>query len=396
MNLYEQREFLRNNNLEMTKKLDKIIEDAKPKPKTEKRPIIPKRVIIEQDITGTPEYKATKQISDLLLSQTLNDTITGAMNSITGKKSENENKVSQEVQDDFRAMNPIEVGDQKRLYYDIPIPALPDFIPTPPTTRFTTEEEFDTERERLLTELNNFSERRTIILEDIQVVETQINDKAYVNPIGFAPSIAPFNRAQMATDLKDLTESYDSSGNKVIDIQPLLDIRDGKKIKTTAKTIPGLIRAITDFEERIYKERIKAEEATFVGKKTAGTETYLQSELLRLKNDLKFVEQRIAAIETNIDALNAMHDALLREIEDNEIERNKVENERRLLANDALNTFNRLNQGRIQIQREPQETDEDLLKRIARLGTIQADPSDIQIQILDKAKKHITINTRYN
>ena len=97
MNLNEQREFLRKNNLEMTLKLDKIIEDAKPKPKTEKRPIIPKRIIIEQDITGTPEYKATRQLSDLL-SQALNDTITNAMNLISGKKSENENKISKEVE----------------------------------------------------------------------------------------------------------------------------------------------------------------------------------------------------------------------------------------------------------------------------------------------------------
>ena len=118
MNLNEQREFLRKNNLEMTLKLDKIIEDAKPKPKTEKRPIIPKRITIEQDITGTPQYKATRQITDLLLSQALNDTITNAMNLISGKKSENENKVSKEVEDDFRAMNQIEVGDEKRLYYD--------------------------------------------------------------------------------------------------------------------------------------------------------------------------------------------------------------------------------------------------------------------------------------
>ena len=57
------------------------------------------------------------------------------------------------------------------------------------------------------------------------------------------------------------------------------------------------------------------------------------------------------------------------------------------MANDALNTFNRLNQGRVQIQREPQESDEDLLVRIAKLGTIQADPSDIENQILDKAKR---------
>ena len=54
-----------------------------------------------------------------------------------------------------------------------------------------------------------------------------------------------------------------------------------------------------------------------------------------------------------------------------------------------MNKLNRLNQGRVQIQREPQETDAELLARIANLGTIQADPSDIENQILDKAKKNI-------
>ena len=86
MNLNEQRELMRSHNLEMTKKLDRIIEDAKPKPIIEKRPIIPKRIIIEQDITGTPEYKATQQLTDLLLTQNLNNLITGAMNSISGNK----------------------------------------------------------------------------------------------------------------------------------------------------------------------------------------------------------------------------------------------------------------------------------------------------------------------
>ena len=113
MNLYEQREFMRNNNLEMTRKLDKIIEDAKPKPLIEERPIISKRIIIEQDITGTPEYKATKQLSDLQLTQNLNNIITGAMNSISGKSSERDKKMSQDVEDNFRSMNPVEVGDQK-------------------------------------------------------------------------------------------------------------------------------------------------------------------------------------------------------------------------------------------------------------------------------------------
>ena len=174
MNLYEQRELMRSNNLEMTKKLDRIIEDAKPKPIIEKRPIIPKRIIIEQDITGTPEYKATQQLTDLLLTQNLNNLITGAMNSISGNKTERDNKVSKEVEDDFRAMNPVEVGDEKRLYYDVPIPALPNFIPTPPTTAFTTEAEFTTERERLLTLLNTSTERRAVIQEEIKAVEDEI------------------------------------------------------------------------------------------------------------------------------------------------------------------------------------------------------------------------------
>jgi hypothetical protein len=160
MNLKEQREFMRNNNLEMTRKLDKIIEDAKPKPLIEERPIISKRIIIEQDITGTPEYKATRQLSDLLITQNLNNIITGAMNSISGSKTERDNKVSQEVEDDFRSMNPVEVGDEKRLYYDVPIPTLPTFTPDPPTTRLKSEEEFVIERERLLNLRNNAYEKK--------------------------------------------------------------------------------------------------------------------------------------------------------------------------------------------------------------------------------------------
>jgi hypothetical protein len=64
MNLNEQREFLRKNNLEMTLKLDKIIEDAKPKPKTEKRLIIPKRIILEASVgfkPSIPPYNAKQR-----------------------------------------------------------------------------------------------------------------------------------------------------------------------------------------------------------------------------------------------------------------------------------------------------------------------------------------------
>jgi hypothetical protein len=394
MNLNEQREFLRKNNLEMTLKLDKIIEDAKPKPKTEKRPIIPKRIIIEQDITGTPEYKANKQITDLLLSQTLNDTITNAMNLISGKKSENENKVSKEVEEDFKAMNPVEVGDQKRLYYDVPIPPLPNFTPTPPPTAFKTEADFDRERERLLTALNTATERREIIQEEILLVEDQLNRREYAKPIGFNPSIPTYDPIGRRLELEELAVETDSSGLEFASVNQLLDLRDDIRskdptFKTKATGIKTLIKAIMAYEEKIVNEQIEAEKSTFVGKKVVATEASLQSDLLRLKFDLRNVEFQIIAIETDLTALNIEHDAFLREIEEDEMKKNNIENERRLLANDALNTFNRLNQGRVQIQREPQETDAELLARIARLGTIQADPSDIENQILEKAKKNI-------
>jgi hypothetical protein len=144
-----------------------------------------------------------------------------------------------------------------------------------------------------------------------------------------------------------------------------------------------------DYEERLVNNQIQAEQTAYIGKKTVDTEAILQSDLARFKAELINTNLKITSIETRINALNAEHDDYLQNIEENEVENNKTENERRLLANDALNTFNRLNQGRVQIQREPQETDKELLDRIARLGTIQADPSDIENQILDKAKKNI-------
>ena len=192
MNLYDQRELMRRHDLEMTVKLDKIIEGAKPKPIIEKRPIIPKRIIIDQDITGTPEYKATQQLSDLLLTQNLNNIITGAMNSISGKTSERDTKVSQEVQDDFRAMNPVEVGDEKRLYYDIPIPSLPNHIPIPYRGVRTSEAEFVAERKRLLLELNTSYGERDAKQEEIQLVEDDINNKVY-DDAGFVSTIPVFD-----------------------------------------------------------------------------------------------------------------------------------------------------------------------------------------------------------
>ena len=61
MNLNDHREMLRKNDLEMRKKLDKIIYDAKPKPVPEVRPKIPKTVYMQQELTGTQKKGRTEE-----------------------------------------------------------------------------------------------------------------------------------------------------------------------------------------------------------------------------------------------------------------------------------------------------------------------------------------------
>ena len=91
------------------------------------------------------------------------------MNLISGEKSENKNKVLKEVEDDFRAMNPVEVGDDKCRYYNAPFPALPNNLRKLPTTLFTTLVEFTVERERLLTASNTATESRALKQEKFKM-----------------------------------------------------------------------------------------------------------------------------------------------------------------------------------------------------------------------------------
>ena len=66
---------------------------------------------------------------------------------------------------------------------------------------------------------------------------------------------------------------------------------------------------------------------------------------------------------------------------------------KRRYVQESLNEFNRMNQGKIQIARESNESDDDFLARLQRMGNIFVDPADIdkqiQTEILLKAKKNI-------
>ena len=168
-------------------------------------------------------------------------------------------------------MNPVEVGDEKRLYYDIPIPTLPDPNPIPYYGRFFTEEEFTIERERLLIALNASTANRDAITEFIQNTEDEINAKAYMLPTGFTPSIPEFDPIGKKLELEALAVETDSKGVVFQSSKPLIALRDDMKkkdpsFKTRATGINTLIKAIVDYEERINNEQIQAEQTAYIGK----------------------------------------------------------------------------------------------------------------------------------
>ena len=89
MNQNERREYLRSLDLEMSKQNEKIIKDAQPKPKPDVSVKLLKPIQINTDLLrGTPQYKAEKQISDVLLSQQIENTVKLAMYAVDGKTTE--------------------------------------------------------------------------------------------------------------------------------------------------------------------------------------------------------------------------------------------------------------------------------------------------------------------
>jgi len=82
------------------------------------------------------------------------------------------------------------------------------------------------------------------------------------------------------------------------------------------------------------------------------------------------------------------------EIEKNRLDEIQYNNEKRQLAEELLNDFNRLNQGKMKISRDQSETDDDFFIRLQSLGAIPVDQKDIekevQTAIFLKAKKNIS------
>jgi len=200
MNQNQRREYLRSRDLEMSKQMEKTIKDAQPKPKPDMKLKLLKPVLINSDlITGTPQYKAEKQLSDLLLAQQIENTVKLAMYAVEGKKQEPmTSSVSQEMIDEYKKeiMKPVEIGGKKFLYSPVEMPKLPDpFDPTPLSDTLINEEDYQMMRAGTLT----FIETRKGDLEILEREKQELEDRFASGPVG----PVAYDEADRLRDLSD-------------------------------------------------------------------------------------------------------------------------------------------------------------------------------------------------
>jgi hypothetical protein len=135
MDQNQRREYLFQKDLEMSKQIEKTIKDAQPKPKPDMTLKLLKPIKINTDLlTGTPEYQAQKQLSDLELEQEIHNTIKQAIRAADNKPPEKyTNAVTEEMINDYRkeVIKPIDIKGKKFLYRSVEVPpiAKPDDTP---------------------------------------------------------------------------------------------------------------------------------------------------------------------------------------------------------------------------------------------------------------------------
>ena len=365
MNQNERREFLRQSDLEMSKQIEKIVKEAQPKPPKDIQPLLLKPVYPKIELTGTPEYRANKQMTDLLLAQQLENTISEAMNAVLGTQTKpTANTVPQTMTDEYiKANEPSINADQRTLYNSVPIPVVPKPIPKPlPFKKTVSEAVYRTERERLI----NLHKREFAIR--VRILEAEKDTEDLINAGNFA-GIIPFDEAGRRAELDDKTK-YKTN-------------KDLNKILIDEGQTQGGSRA--DIINRII---------AFEGKKVSGLgEAELKKRLANIQNDLIINEKTLSGIETQINEFDALY-ALQEKTKEENIEQEK--NYKATLhqtAEELLDNFNLLNTGKLKITRQSGETDEELIRRIDNLTKANVNDKSIQNQItiktFNQAKRNV-------
>lgn len=369
MNQNQRREYLRARDLEMSKQMEKTIKDAQPKPIPDMKLKLLKPIRINTDlITGTPQYKAEKQLSDLLLAQQIENTVKLAMYAVEGKTSEaSKSSVTQEMIDDYKKemMKPVDIGGKKFLFNPVDMPKLPEpFSPKPLTNPKVSEEDYINRRSAIL----SFIETRQKDLEKLES-EKQVLEDRYASSGPVATVV--YDEASRKADLSDKANfTYDA-------LKKILN-------KDLATTLPKSRKREDLVDKIVFLEKMTSLKTTF------DVDTLLPEKKLMIAEAQKEIKNAI----DDYNKTEGEYKVQLEEMENNRLKELEYNNGKRQLTEEILNDFNRLNQGKGTITRGAQETDDDFYDRLKILGAIPVDQKDIdkqvQTEIMMKAKKNIS------
>ena len=363
MNQNQLREYLFQQDLAHQKEMDKIIKDAQPKKINDDYKIkLMKPPIITRDLIG-PEYTAEQQLMDLSLDLQRQNTIKQAMYAVNGKTPEPmKGSVTEEMIADYKkeVMKPVEIGGKYHLYRPVELPPLikPIEIPYDHGGAKITEAEFSIRRQDILDDITDYRAR----LEAAQAYKKMLEDRFTLTTTSVTASVT--EEATRRAFLQTLSKN------------------DLVKILKQKKSVLDEARLI---ERIIVKE--------FAGKPTATDADAIKVELGNVDAEIQHWIRQINRANAAFAALTANYAQQDAVDEENRLKMIEFDNKKRQLTQDALSEFNRMNQGKIQVTRESNETDDDFLARLQQMGNICVDPADmekqIQTEILMKAKKNI-------
>jgi hypothetical protein len=117
------------------------------------------------------------------------------------------------------------------------------------------------------------------------------------------------------------------------------------------------------------------------GKITSSDIDSIQAQLLQVETDIRFHIDAQRDINNAYRILYTDFEQQADVDEENRIKDIEYENKKRQIAQEALTDFNRLNQGKIEVARQSNETDDEFLARLQQMGNIFVDPNDMQKQI---------------
>jgi len=356
MNQNQLREYLFQQDLAHQKEMDKLIRDAQPKKINDDYKLkLIKPPIITRDLI-TPEYMAEKQLLDLSLDQQMQNMIKRANYAVDGKTPEPmKSSVTEEMIADYKkeVMKPVEIGGKFHLYRPVEIPPVPKPKLKNLMGDYLTEEYVNNEKQKIVDAATSLEERHDEILNEKLKLQSQYT----------------------SGDSYDEAERRKELNNPILTNPKLLEI-----LKTLTPN-PGSPKNKRSIIDRIINEEKKQSPNNILQK------------IKNLDVEENLMRNTYRDLETKYEALDSDYE-LQKKIEDeNKLKLIEYENTKRQVAEEALSDFNRLNQGKTQVVRQSNESDEDFIQRLKDMGNIFIDPADmekqIQTEILMKAKKNL-------